>query len=370
MLGPRALNRALLARQLLLERVTLSAPEAIEHLAGMQAQAPNAPYVGLWTRLAGFELAELAGLVSSRQVVRASLMRYTIHLVTARDYLALRPVIQPLLQQRFRGSPFRPNLEGVDLDAVAAAARELLRDHPRTAADLGAQLGEQWPDRDRASLANSLGPRLALVQIPPRGIWGSGGLPTWALAEEWLGRPIGADPSPYALVLRYLGAFGPASVNDIQNWSGLTRLGEVVARLRTQLLTCRDEHGRELFDLPDAPRPGPDVPAPVRFLPEYDNILLGHLDRTRMMDAGQKTPLFPGNGGGLGSVLVDGRFAGGWKIVRAKGQAILEVDVLSGLSNADRQALLEEGHRLLAFAAAGAARQDVAITSPGPGAGR
>ena len=144
----------------------------------------------------------------------------------------------------------------------------------------------------------------------------------------------------------------------------------MVTRLRTQLLTFRDEPGRELFDLPDAPRPDPDVPAPVRFLPEYDNILLGHLDRTRMMDAGQKTPLFPGNGGGLGSVLVDGRFAGGWKIVRAKGQAILEVDVLSGLSKADRQGLLDEGYRLLAFAAAGAARQDVAITSPGPGAGR
>lgn len=348
----------------------MPAAEAIEHLAGMQAQAPNAPYVGLWTRLAGFEPAELAGLISSRQVVRASLMRYTIHLVTARDYLALRPVIQPLLQQRFRGSPFRPNLEGVDLDAVAAAARELLRDHPRTGADMGARLAEQWPGRDRASLANSLGPRLALVQIPPRGIWGSGGLPTWALAEEWLGHRIGTDASPDALVLRYLGAFGPASINDVRNWSGLTRLGDVMDRLRTQLVTFRDDRGRELFDLPDAPRPQPDVPAPVRLLPEYDNILLGHLDRTRMMDAGQKTPLFAGNGGRLGSVLVDGRFAGGWKIVQSKEQAILEVDVLTGLSRGDRLALLEEGHRLLAFAAAGATRRDVVFTSAGRGAGR
>ena len=365
-LGPRALNRALLARQLLLERVTLPVPAAIEHVAGMQAQAPNAPYVGLWTRLAGFELAELAGLVSSRQVVRASLMRYTLHLVTARDYLALRPVIEPLLRQRFRGSPFRPNLAGVDLDAVAAAARELLRDQPRTAADLGARLGEQWPGRDRASLANSVGSRLALVQIPPRGIWGAGGLPTWALAEEWLGGPIGTDASPDALILRYLGAFGPASVNDIRNWSGLSRLGEALDRLRPRLVTFRDERHRELFDLPHAPRPDPDVPAPVRFLPEYDNILLGHLDRTRVMDAGQKTPLFPGNGGVLGSVLVDGRFAGGWKIVRSNGQAILEVDLLSGVSGTDRQALLDEGHRLLAFVAADQQRHDVAITAPGP----
>lgn len=343
----------------------MAAPAAIEHLAGMQAQAPNAPYVGLWTRLSGFDHSELAGLVSSRQVVRASLMRYTIHLVTARDFLAWRPVIEPLLQQRFRGSPFRPNLEGVDLDAVAAAARRLLRDHPRTAADLGARLAEQWPGRDRASLANSLGPRLALVQVPPRGIWGSGGLPTWALAEEWLGRPIGTDATPDALVLRYLGAFGPAAVNDIQNWSGLTRLSEVVDRLRTRLLTFRDVLGRELFDLPDAPRPEPDVPAPVRFLPEYDNILLGHLDRTRVMDAGEKTPWFVGNGGSLGSVLVDGRLAGGWQIVRANGQAILNVDMVGGLTNGNRHALLEEGHRLVAFAARGATRHEVAIRSTG-----
>ena len=149
-------------------------------------------------------------------------------------------------------------------------------------------------------------------------MWGASGPPTWGLAEAWLGRSLGTDPAPDDLVLRYLAAFGPASISDIQNWSGLSRLRTVVDRLRGALVTFRDERGRELFDLPDAPRPDPETPAPPRFLPEYDNLLLGHRDRTRVMDVDRATPLFPGNGAVLGSVLLDGRFAGGWRIVRTR----------------------------------------------------
>ncbi len=350
-LDQRTLNRALLARQLLLERVQQPAAAVMELLVGMQSQAPNAPYVGLWTRIAGFQADELAGLMTGRAAVRASLMRYTLHLVTARDFLALRPVFAPLLAQRFRVSPFHRNLVGVDLAELGALARTMLEERPRTAAELGRLLAERWPGRDRLSLSAAVGPLLPVIQVPPRGVWGVGGLPTWGLAEPWLGQMVGDDPAPDGLVLRYLRAFGPATVADIQNWSGLSRLRAVVDRLRPDLLTFRDEGGRELFDLPDAPRPDPMTPAPVRFLPEYDNLLLGHKDRTRVMDLEHSTPLFPGNGAALGSILLDGRYAGGWRIARDGKQARLRIEPAVTPSGLDRLALLEEGERLLAFVA-------------------
>jgi len=361
-LTQRALNRALLARQHLLERVKRPAGEMIEGLVGMQSQAPLAPYVGLWTRIAGFAPEELAGLMNDRAAVRASLMRYTLHLVTARDYLALRPIFAPLLAQRFRVSPFQRNLVGVDLEELARLARALLEDRPRTAADLGRRLAERGPGRDPQSLSAAVGHLLPLVQVPPRGVWGAGGLPTWGLAEAWIGRPVGSDPAPDRLVLRYLAAFGPAAINDIQNWSGLSRLAEVVARLRERLVTFRDEGGHELFDLPDAPRPDPGVPAPPRFVPEYDNLLLGHKDRSRVMNPEHSTPLFPGNGGVLGSVLLDGRFAGGWQISRAEDRASLQVELLAPPVHRDRLALADEGRRLLDFAAGDRSRRDVTIS--------
>jgi Winged helix DNA-binding domain len=364
-LGPRALNRALLARQHLLERVDLPAATMIEHLVGMQSQAPLAPYVGLWTRINGFEPGELAGLMTERAAVRASLMRYTLHLVTARDYLALRPIFAPLLAQRFRVSPFHRNLVGVDLDELARLARALIDERPRTAAELGGRLAERWPGRDRLSLSAAVGPVVPLVQVPPRGVWGSGGLPTWGLAETWLGATVGTDSAPDDLVLRYLGAFGPASVADIQNWSGLSRLGMVIDRLRERLVTFRDERDRELFDLPDAPRPDAGVRAPVRFLPEYDNLLLGHKDRTRVMDLEHSTPLFPGNGAALGSVLLDGRFAGGWRIERDGAAATLRIGLVTAPGGPDRRELVDEGERLLAFAAEAAGRRDVVIAVAG-----
>jgi hypothetical protein len=364
-LGQRALNRALLARQHLLGRVDMPAAAMIKALVGMQSQAPLAPYVGLWTRINGFKPAELAGLMTERATVRASLMRYTLHLVTAHDYLALRPIFAPLLAQRIRPSPFRRNLVDVDLDELARLARGLIEERPRTAAELGRRLAERWPGRDTLSLSAAVGHLVPLVQVPPRGVWGAGGLPTWGLAETWLGAKVGTDPAPDDLVLRYLRAFGPASVADIGNWSGLTRLDTVVERLRDRLVVFRDERDRELFDLPDSPRPGSDVRAPVRFLAEYDNVLLGHKDRTRVMDVDQATPLFPGNGAALGSVLLDGRFAGGWRIELAEPAAILRIELVAAPSSPDRRELVDEGGRLLAFVAGAAGRRDVVIGTPG-----
>jgi hypothetical protein len=340
------LNRATLARQLLLERASAPALETIERLAGMQAQAPHSPYVGLWTRLSGFRADELSELMATRQAVRAPLMRATLHLVSAEDFLAWRPVIQPVLERAFASSPF--DISGADTKALLGAGRELVEHHPRTRADLGPLLAERWPECDPASLAQAITYLVPAVQVTPRGIWGTNGPARWTTMEAWLGRRLDPEPSAERLVIRYLAGFGPASVRDIQIWSGLTRLAEVVDRLRSELMTFRDERGVELFDLPHAPRPGPDVPAPPRFLPEYDNLLLSHADRTRFITGGERVPLQPGLGARYGTLLADGVFRGTWKITRHEERAVLHIEPFERLP--ERDAIAEEGEALLRFA--------------------
>jgi hypothetical protein len=359
-LSQRALNRALLARQLLLRRATLSAAETIEHLVGMQAQSPNAPYVGLWSRLEGFRHEELALLLTEREAVRTSLMRTTLHLVTARDCLALRPVMQPVLEHGlYTGSPFGRKLAGMDMEELLAAGRALLEAQPRTTAQLGKLLGARWPDRDPVSLAHAVRYLVPLVQLPPRGVWGASGQATWTTVEDWLGRPVGTDATPDEMALRYLAAFGPASVKDIQAWCWLTRLRAVIERLRPRLAVFHDDRGAELFDLPDAPRPDPETPAPPRFLPEYDNLLLSHNDRSRVIADTARARVFT-----KGALLVDGFVAGTWKISHARGGATLLIEPFAGLGKQDQDALAEEGARLLAFAAADASAQDIQFAAP------
>ncbi|MCO5971183.1 winged helix DNA-binding domain-containing protein [Actinoallomurus soli] len=352
-LGSRALNRALLARQMLLARETLPAVRAVERLVAMQAQAPLAPYVGLWTRLAGFRTDDLAHRINGRDAVRIALIRGTIHLLSADDCRELRPLVQPVLDRALRAGYGR-HLAGLDLDAVAAAGRALVEERPRTFAELGAALGERLPDRDPGALTAVVRTRVPLVQLPPRGVWGRGGQAVHTSAEAWLGRPLAADPSPEDLVLRYLAAYGPASVKDLQAWSGLTRQREVVDRLRPRLLSFRDERGTELFDLPDAPRPAPETPAPPRFLPEYDNLLRSHADRTRVLPDEHRGRLATPNDSPRPVFLIDGFVHGTWRIVRERDRAILDVEPYTPLAARDRTALLEEGARLLAFAADGA----------------
>jgi winged helix DNA-binding protein len=355
LLGPRALNRATLARQALLDRATMPALDAIEHLAGMQAQAPHAPYVGLWTRLRGFDAHELSGLIETRRAVRGPLMRATLHLVSARDWLAFRPVVQPVLERGFAGAPF--DISGVDVPALIEAGRALLQQCPLTRPELGARLAQRWPERDPASLAQAVTYLTPVVQVTPRGAWGKSGQARWTTADGWLGRVHDEDPPRERIVLRYLAAYGPATVRDIQTWSGLTRLGRVVDGLRPRLCTFRDQQGAELFDLPDAPRPDPAIPAPPRFLPEYDNLLLSHADRTRVIPGDERVPLQPGLGARYGTLLVDGFFRGTWRIARHRDSAVLHVEPFEPLS--DRDAIAAEGEALLKFAVEDVSAHDV-----------
>jgi winged helix DNA-binding protein len=363
-LSARALNRATLARQMLLERANLSASDAIERLVGMQAQVPIDPYVGLWSRLDGFRPEELADLLTKRRAVRASLMRATIHLVTARDMRRLRPLMEPVIARMFwTGSPFGRAIKGVDTDSLVAVVKELIEERPRARAELRPLLAERWPDHDDDALS-AIAYLLPVVQVTPRGVWGQSGRATWTTAESWLGRPLDPTPSIDDLVVRYFAGYGPASVMDIQAWCGLTKLRDVVERLRPRLRVFRDEDGRELFDVPDGPRPEPDTPAPARFLPEYDNALLGYKDRTRMIVEESRRWLESDILGNFSTFLVDGRIGGRWKFTRERDIATLTIEPVIRLSNAEAAELTDEGSRLLVFLAPDAGARNVRIARP------
>jgi DNA glycosylase AlkZ-like len=358
-LEPRALNRALLERQLLLRRADILVREAVEGLLGLQAQAPMPPYYGLWSRLAGFDPRELGRMLTEREAVRLTLMRGTVHLVTVPDALVLRPLVQSVVERVHSGAYGR-RMGGADPDELAAAVRELLADTPLTARELGRRLVKRGIGEDVEAIGNSARVHVPLVQVPPRGVWGAGGQAKYATLESWTGREPEAEPSIDEVVLRYLGAFGPASVRDVQTWSGLTRLTEVLERLRPRLLSFRDEHGKELFDLPDAPRPDPGVPAPVRFLGEYDNVLLGHADRRRIIPEGFPWNAMLADGRFVNNLLLDGILRATWWIEReGKRRATLAIRPSPKLSSAERQEVAAEGGRLIDFAAADVQARDV-----------
>ncbi|MEV5571041.1 winged helix DNA-binding domain-containing protein [Spirillospora sp. NPDC052269] len=361
-LGRRELNRALLARQLLLRRHRMGVLETIEHLVGMQAQAPNPPYLGLWTRLEEFDFDEPGRLLHERQAVRMVLMRGTLHLVSARDALSIRPLTQAVLDGYLRTQSTVHGLDGADLDAVRETVRELLIAEPLSDKQVREALAERFPGYGPADLNWAARCMLPLVQVPPRGVWGSSGLARHTVLDAWLDAPL-AEPDVEALVLRYLAAFGPASVADAQHWSGLTRLGEVFGRLEPRLLTFRDEAGRVLYDVPDAPRPDADTPSPVRFVPEFDNLTLSHADRARIVSDEHRKRLFTVNGIIRAAVLVDGFVRGMWKAEAKRGAATLRIEEFEPISDTTREELTAEGLRLLDAAYPKAADRTVAFMS-------
>jgi hypothetical protein len=281
-------------------------------------------------------------------------MRSTIHLVTARDCLGLRPLFQAFLERALHtATPFGRQVVGMDMTVLVAAARKALDERPRTLAELGTVLHQRWPDRDPASLAYAVRHLVPLVQVPPRGLWGRSGAARCATAEAWLGRPLQAKPSLEKLILRYLAAFGPATVADIQAWSGLRGLRPTVEHLRPRLRSLKDAAGRELLDVPDGFLPDPDTAAPPRFLPEFDNLLLAHADRTRVVSNEHRSVI------GFRTVLVDGMVRATWTIARQPEAATLTVECLTPIRKTDRTAVADEGARLLAFVAPDATRHEI-----------
>jgi Winged helix DNA-binding domain len=360
-LEQRALNRALLDRQMLLERSSRPVADAVRHLVGLQAQAPWSPYHALWSRLDRFDPHELGTLLTERRAVRIALMRGTVHLVTAEDCRFLRPLHDGFLERGLLTSSWRTGLADLDLGAVTAAGRALVEERPLTFRELGVRLVERWPDRDPATLAQAVRALAPLVQLPPRAVWGRSGQVVVTTAEHWLGGPLDDGAALDEMVLRYLAAFGPASVMDVQAWSGLTRLTEVADRLGDRVRRFRNEAGRELLDLPDAPRPDPDTPAPARFLPDFDNVVLSHADRSRIVDDDVRRRVQRINQVLPGTVLVDGRVSAMWSVERAKGRAALVVTPFRRLTAVERTDVGDEGARLLAFTAADADDHDVRV---------
>jgi hypothetical protein len=357
-LGLRAINRAYMARQLMIERTPMPVADAIEHLVGLQGQVPLVPYTSLWSRLEGFDPAGLGRLVAERSVVRTSLMRGTIHMVTARDALLLRPILQPVLERVLRqSSPFARAVAGIDEAALFEAGRTMVEEQPLSRAKLSVRLAERFPGYDPLAMAYMVAGLIPMVQVPPRGVWGAkSNQATWTTLSSWIGTAVGvATPEDLeTMVLRYIAAFGPASVMDIQAWCWLTKLGAVVERLRPRLLTFRDETGRELFDLPDAPRPDPATPIPPRFLGEYDNLFLSHADRSRIGAIDIADRNFR-----KGPFFVDGFGHGCWDIVRQGSEATIVVEPFRPLAPADHLAVGEEAERLVAFLAPDATSRDV-----------
>ncbi|NJP88668.1 winged helix DNA-binding domain-containing protein [Nonomuraea sp. FMUSA5-5] len=342
-LSPRELNRTTLQRQMLLNRAELSAAEAVERLVAVQGQEIDAPYIGLWTRLASFTQDDLASLLYDRRVVRGSLLRGTQHLTLADDYVWIRPLTQVILS-RTRQAAFGRLMREVDLDELATLTRGHLTGRTLTRPQLRDLLLERWPEVDPTALGFSAQALVPIVHTPPNGIWGKGGPTPFTLAEEWLGRPLDPAPPVERLVARYLAAFGPASVMDVQMWSGLTRLREVMEAM-PGLRRYHDISGRLLFDLPDAPLAPEDVPAPVRFLPWFDNLIVAFADRTRMMTADQRKAVC------VGAViyptfLVDGTVGGMWDLKNG----VLTVEPFHPLTDEVMGELAAEGARLMAFA--------------------
>jgi hypothetical protein len=347
-LSQRELNRALLARQLLLERADVPAAQAIERVAGLQSQASAPPFIGLWTRLADFRESELQHLIDGRAVVRGTMMRHTIHFVTPADYLWLRPTIQPALDRNY-GAQTNKRLAGFDIQPFLDAAKKGFAERPLTFADVKQLIRDLDPACDIDAVSYAVRTHLQLIGVPNGSRWRFGGRAPFVLADAWLERPVPDTGDPPEMVRRYLAAFGPATPADATAWSGVGGLRAVFEELRPELRTFRDEAGRELFDVPDGLLPDAGTPAPVRFLPQFDNTLLSHKDRTRVVagEHGQRVYLTPGRV--IGTVLLDGFVAAGWKIERKGRQATMVVEEFRAIDTKERRTIEPEAHALMQF---------------------
>jgi hypothetical protein len=345
----REINRATLARQMLLHRENLSIPAAMEKLGGLQAQLAQSPYIGLWTRLHDFRREALAKLIEDHIIVKATWIRATLHLVTAEDYALLRTTLKPVLEGAGESITRRREEGALEVDQLLDAARQFIREKPRTFAEISTMLTALKPDTDVGAMRYTVRTHLPLVQVPTKSAWSYPGNPTFTLAESWIGRSIDPDDHFKALIFRYLAAFGPATITDIQTWLGLGKLKAAIEPFRDELVVYRDERKNELLDLPDSPLPDAETAAPERFLPEYDNLLLSHKNRTRVIADEYRSKVYLPGLRVRATFLVDGFVRGAWKVEKAKGAATLIIEPFASLTKQNREALREEADRLVRF---------------------
>ena len=334
-LTQRELNRALLARQLLFERVRLPLPRAVERMGGIQDQYAPSAYIAMWARVDGFERDDLTRALERRTLIQGTLLRGTIHVVSRRDYWPWAEAIrEPRREWLARAWP---QLAALDLDRINRTLRDALRDGPRYRDELVRLVG-----KDGFQAAD-----LELVRVPPSGTWEHRRAHLYAAAEDWVGaNDARADQGQELLVRRYLGAFGPARVEDVAKWSGIgaERVGRALERIG--LRRFRDEQGRYLLDLPRAPLPHPDTPAPPRFLGHFEGLLWVHARRTGVLPEEFRTIIFntklPAS---MAVFLLDGVVAGGWRYEKGR----IELQPFRRLTRTERAELKEEQERLQTF---------------------
>ncbi|MEA2287832.1 MAG: hypothetical protein QOJ21_3875 [Solirubrobacteraceae bacterium] len=355
----RRLNRATLARQMLLARERSSVVSAVERLGGLQAQEPKPPFVALFSRIEGFEREALARALRDREVVRALLMRATLHIVSARDHAPLRGALRPAMTGALRA--LRGRDAGLDLDALLPVARRLAEQQPRTFGELRPLLAEAFPGVNERALGYAVRTHLPLVMIPTDDPWAFPSDAAFTPADTWLDAPAEADDGATTLVRRHLAAFGPAAAADIQAWSGVKGLKGVLDGLADELVTFRDDRRRTLYDLPDAPRPGEETPAPARLLPEFDSLVLAHDDRSRVVPDEHRGKLVTKNLRVRATFLVDGFVAGTWAVTRKGKTVTLTLTPFTRLPRGAKAPLTEEALALLRFTEGDDAAVDVKV---------
>jgi hypothetical protein len=343
-LDTRTLNRALLSRQLLLERSTLPLTRAVEKVGGLQTQYAPSAYVGLWSRLEGFERLRLTRALEKRQLIQGTLMRVTIHIVSARDYPLLTEAVRRSRREWWRRVARERSLDPEAWDRVAALVREALAHGPRRRSELIETLVAAGY---RKEIWEGVGLVVDMVRVPPSGTWERRRADDYGLAEDWVTMvPVSEHEALQHLVRRYLGGFGPATVGDISSWGGVpvTTLRPVVEGMR--LRTFADVEGAILLDLPRQPIPAPDTPAPVRFLPTWDATLLAHARRTQILPEEYRSSVFnTKNPQSSNTFLVDGAVAGTWK----QDGTMVRLEPFAPLPRATRRELEEEADRLAGF---------------------
>lgn len=358
-LNDRTLNRTFLARQMLLKREAATPVEAIERLDGLQAQEARPPFLALWSRLEGFQRDDLLKALADRTVVKATFTRGTLHLVSAVDYPAFRSTHASVLEAAMLPE-MKEMAEVVPIPDLIAAAHRFLADGPATFTELRAELARRWPDLNERHMGYAVRLNLPLVATPDDSQWGGKAGAAFALADVWLGKTPAAEPDLVGVIRRYLAAFGPATVADIQTFTGFKGLKAVVEAM--DLVSYRNAAGKTLHDVQGGEITDGGALAPVRLLPDFDGVMLGHADRTRVISDDDRKRLGNKNLRVPAVFLVDGFAAGNWSLAATKTKATLTAVPFGTLTKAAKEALTAEGEALLRFVAPEAKTVEVVYT--------